>query len=125
MELSNENIDRLIVRYLSGNLELQDKRVLETWISKNQDNYDYFLKMKNLWDRSDISAPKHKSLQITGRDPLVPDYKLPQTQSVAPPEIKTIYQIDKTLPQPQKKQLALRSIEVADINAKKPFKPHT
>ena len=26
MELSNENIDRLIVRYLSGNLELQDKR---------------------------------------------------------------------------------------------------
>ena len=45
MELSNENIDRLIVRYLSGNLELQDKRVLETWISNNQDNYDYFLKM--------------------------------------------------------------------------------
>ena len=44
MELSNENIDRLIVRYLSGNLELQDKRVLETWISNNQDNYDYFLK---------------------------------------------------------------------------------
>ena len=40
MELSNENIDRLIVRYLSGNLELQDKRVLETWISNNQDNYD-------------------------------------------------------------------------------------
>ena len=50
MELSNENIDRLIVRSLSGNLELQDKRVLETWISKNQDNYDYFLKMKNLWE---------------------------------------------------------------------------
>ena len=50
MELSNENIDRLIVRYLSGNLELQDKRVLETWISNNQDNYDYFLKMKNLWE---------------------------------------------------------------------------
>ena len=50
MELSNENIDRLIVRYLSGNLELQDKRVLETWISKNQDNYEDFLKMKNLWE---------------------------------------------------------------------------
>ena len=50
MELSNENIDRLIVRYLSGNLESQDKRVLEMWISKNQDNYDYFLKMKNLWE---------------------------------------------------------------------------
>ena len=50
MELSNENIDRLIVRSLSGNLELQDKRVLETWISKNQDNYDYFLKMQNLWE---------------------------------------------------------------------------
>ncbi len=50
MEFSDKNIDLLITRFLSGNLNPVEKQKLENWISENRDNYSHFQKMKNLWE---------------------------------------------------------------------------
>ena len=50
MDLSKENIDILIIRYLSDDICPEERKVLESWVKEQDTNHTYFQQMKNMWE---------------------------------------------------------------------------
>ena len=61
----NEQIDILIIDYLSNQIEPIDKEFLLKWMNESEENYRHFANLKNIWDNThtpfsadDIDADK-------------------------------------------------------------------
>lgn len=46
----------LITRYLSGETSQNEVEKLQRWISDSEDNFNYFLQLKNIWDNSENTS---------------------------------------------------------------------
>jgi ferric-dicitrate binding protein FerR (iron transport regulator) len=87
--LEQEEMLRLIAKYLGDNATVEEEAELETWIKDSSSNWGYFMKVKNIWhsldksvDPSDISTAKALKIvmkQISKKSTIVLLWKYFQT----------------------------------------------
>lgn len=56
MKELTKHIDESIVRYLTGEITLEEREALELWIERSEDNSAYFGQMQKVWTRSENLA---------------------------------------------------------------------
>ena len=50
------NINEIIIRYLDGSAELEEKRLLLRWLKQSDDNRDDFIATRDLWLSCNVAA---------------------------------------------------------------------
>lgn len=49
MKEETHDINEIIIRYLDGSAELEEKRLLLRWLKQSDDNRDDFIATRDLW----------------------------------------------------------------------------
>ena len=64
MKDNKRNIEEyLLVRYFEGNCTIDEKSAVESWFNEDEQNWEYFNKLKNIWNKSQ-HAKKYGEIDI-------------------------------------------------------------
>lgn len=58
------NINEIIIRYLDGSAELEEKRLLLRWLKQSDDNRDDFIATRDLWLSCNVAAGNELEIDI-------------------------------------------------------------
>ena len=56
MKEETHDINEIIIRYLDGSAELEEKRLLLRWLKQSDDNRDDFIATRDLWLSCNVAA---------------------------------------------------------------------
>ena len=56
MKEETHDINEIIIRYLDGSAELEEKRLLLRWLKQSDDNRDDFIATRDLWLSRNVAA---------------------------------------------------------------------
>ena len=64
MKEETHDINEIIIRYLDGSAELEEKRLLLRWLKQSDDNRDDFIATRDLWLSCNVAAGNELEIDI-------------------------------------------------------------